>query len=191
MSATRDSVVRYSPAQRWLHWLIAVIAVGMLAAGMTLGFLGFEGAKAAFGLPATNALYFLHKSFGVTLLILMLVRLWLRLRNGAPAHDPPLEPWQRIASTAVHHLLYIALIVQPVIGWLATGAGGFPVTFFGLDLPKILAKDEALSGTLYAVHGLIGWALIVLIALHVGGALMHWLVLRDRVITRMSLLPPR
>lgn len=178
---------RYSTVHRWLHWAIAVIAVGLLAAGLTLGFLGFSGAKEAFGGPATNALYFLHKSFGITLLILMLARLVVRARNGKPPYATPLEPWQRILSTAVHHLLYIALIVQPAIGWLATGAGGFPVTFFGLQLPKILAKNERLSEQLYAVHGTIGFILLALIALHVAGALYHWTIRRDGVMQRMSL----
>lgn len=80
-----------------------------------------------------------------------------------------------------------ALVAMPVIGWLATAAGGYPVEFFGWTLPGIIGKDQALSESLFFVHGVVGWALLGLIVLHVAGALRHWLVKRDGVMARMSL----
>jgi cytochrome b561 len=84
-------------------------------------------------------------------------------------------------------MLYLLLLAQPAIGWAATSAGGYPIEFFGWVLPGFLGKDPALSETLYGLHGFAGWAIVALIGLHVGAALMHWLVLRDGVIRRMSL----
>ena len=187
MSRTDTAPPRYSLTHRWLHWIIALVFLGMIASGGTLGVLGFSGAKETFGQTGTNVLYSMHKSFGVALLLLMLARLAVRAGGGKPTYDPPIERWQKVVSTSVHHLLYILLFAQPVIGWLATGAGDFPVTFFGLQLPKILSKDTELSEWLYEIHGVIGILLLVLVVLHVGGALYHWRVRRDTVMTRMSL----
>jgi cytochrome b561 len=87
----------------------------------------------------------------------------------------------------VHGLLYVALLVQPVLGWLATAAGGFPVEFFSSKLPGLIGKDKALSETLYGLHGAVGWTIIALIAIHVAAALMHAFIKRDTVMKRMSL----
>ena len=178
---------RYALVQRLLHWLIVILVLGVLGVGMTLGFLGFDGVKETFGGAATNALYAYHKTFGVMILALMILRLALRVSLGAPPYRPPLTKSEHIASRAVHGLFYVALVAMPVIGWLATAAGGYPVQFFGWTLPGIIGKDQALSKTLFFVHGVIGWAILGLIVLHVAGALRHWLVKRDRVMARMSL----
>ena len=76
---------------------------------------------------------------------------------------------------------------RPAHSWAATAAGGFPIEFFGWILPGFLSKNEHLSETLYAVHGAIGAIIVLLALLHVTGALRHWLVIRDGVMTRMSL----
>jgi len=77
--------------------------------------------------------------------------------------------------------------VQPMLGWAATAAGGFPIEFFNSQLPKLIAKDPALSETLYMVHGAVGALILTLIAVHVGAALMHAFIKRDTVMKRMSL----
>jgi cytochrome b561 len=75
----------------------------------------------------------------------------------------------------------------PVVGWLATAAGGYPVQFFAWKLPGLIAKDPALSETLFQLHGILGWAFLALLALHIAGAMRHWLIKRDGVMRRMSL----
>jgi cytochrome b561 len=178
---------RYTLLHRLIHWAVAIIAICLLAAGVTLSTLGFDGAKEAFGMPATNALYKYHKTFGVNLLGLMTLRLILKLVTVQPEYDPPLPRLNRVASQAVHGLLYIALLAQPVLGWLATAAGGYPVEFFNSKLPALIGKDKALSETLYGLHGAVGWTIIALISIHIGAALMHRYVKRDTVMHRMSL----
>jgi len=178
---------RYPPIHRLIHWTVAVIALCLLAVGMTLGILRFDGVKETFGMEVTNLLYKYHKTFGVILLGLMTLRIVLRLALGAPDYDPPLPPFNKAASAAVHGLLYVALLVQPLLGWAATAAGGYPIEFFQSTLPGFLTKDPDLSKTLYSVHYAVGLSILALLALHVGAALMHWLVLRDNVMRRMSL----
>ena len=178
---------RYSLLQRLIHWAVAIIAVCLLVAGATLGILGFDGVKETFGMPVTNAIYKYHKTFGVIMLGLMTLRLLLKLTLGRPEYDPPLPRFNKVASAAVHGLLYVALLVQPMLGWAATAAGGYPIEFFNSTLPKLIGKDKDLSETLYMVHGAVGALILTLIAIHVGAALMHRFIKRDTVMKRMSL----
>ena len=177
---------RYGPLQRLIHWTVALIVAGLLAVGFTLGTLGFEGARDAFGIDVTNLLYKYHKTFGVIVLGLMTVRLALRLARPPPPYDPPIPAVYRTVGRINHWALYALLLAQPVVGWAATAAGGFPIEFFDAKLPPILAKDEALSETLYDVHGALGFAILALALLHASAALMHWLVRRDGVMHRMT-----
>ncbi len=178
---------RYTLLQRLIHWAVAIIAICLLVVGSTLGILEFDGVKETFGMPVTNALYKYHKTFGVIMLGLMTLRLVLRLTLGRPEYEPPLPRFNKVASAAVHGLLYVALLVQPMLGWAATAAGGFPIEFFNANLPKLIAKDPALSETLYMVHGGVGALILTLITIHVGAALNHAFVKRDTVMSRMRL----
>lgn len=178
---------RYTLLQRLIHWLVAVLVIAALVIGLTLGTLGFEGTVARFGNETTNLLYKYHKTAGVLILGLMTLRLILKLVLVQPEYDPPLPKVNRIASQAVHGLLYILLLSQGVIGWAATASGGYPIEFFRSTLPGILGKDPALSEKLYSIHFAIGLSLVALIAVHVGAALMHWLIRRDTVMHRISL----
>ncbi len=178
---------RYAYPQRVLHWLVAGVVLLSLASGITLGLLGFEGAMERLGRGGTDLLYTAHKSLGVAILALMTVRLVVRFLYVVPDHDPPLHPFQRILSTAVHHLLYLALLAQPLLGWAATASGDFPVQFLHWHLPGIVPVNEALSERLFVWHGWLGLAILGLLALHIAGALYHWLIRRDGVMERMSL----
>ncbi len=178
---------RYPLIHRVLHWVLAVVVLGTLSVGMIFMFLEFEGTLATFGQATTDLLYTYHKTFGVMILGLMLLRLGIRMAIGKPEYKPPIAAWERSVSTAVHASLYALLILQPTVGWAATAAGGYPVQFFGWNLPGFLSKDEGLSATLYEVHGFFGWLILLLVLAHIAGALRHWLVKRDRVMARMAL----
>jgi len=179
---------RYAYPHRVLHWLVAAVLLLSLASGLTLGFLGFEGAMERLGRAGTDFLYTSHKSLGVALLGLMTLRVMTRLLYVVPDHDPPLPAFQRVLSTAVHHLLYLALLAQPLLGWAATASGNFPVQFLHWHLPGVVPVNEALSERLFEWHGWLGWVILGLITLHIAGALYHWLIRRDGVMERMSLL---
>lgn len=182
---------RFSLAQRWLHWLIALIVLVLLVAGMVIGSLGYQGLVDRFGAETTNLLYKLHKTFGVIVLGLMLLRLVMRLALGAPPYARALPAWQAVASRISHWGFYVLLIAMPVVGWLGTAAGGYPVEFFGWNLPGLIGKDPGWSEWLFELHGLIGWILAALVLVHVAAALGHWLIWRDGVMGRMSLFGRR
>ncbi len=185
--AVARSEARYAFAQRVLHWLIAVLVLGALAGGATIWAFGFEGLNQRLGLDATNAIYKYHKTAGVLVLGAMVLRLTLRLAFGAPAPAPSLSPAVWGIARATHLAFYALLIVMPVLGWSATAAGGFPVQFFDANLPPLIGENEALSETLFYLHGVVGVAIAVLALAHIAGALRHWLVLKDGVMKRIAL----
>src|SRR5436190_19888998 len=106
----------YPSTWKWLHWLVAGSVLVMIPIGIAMGRVG-KG-------PLQDALYTLHKSFGILILGLMIARLVNRLVVGAPAPAPGLARWQRAVSSATHGLLYVLLVLQGVGGWLANSAFG-------------------------------------------------------------------
>ncbi len=178
---------RYTYPHRLLHWLVAGVVLLSLASGLTLGFLGYDGTVDLIGKTLTNVLYGGHKTLGVLMLLLMTLRVISRMASVVPDHTPPLNTFERVVSTSVHHLLYLALIVMPLIGWAATASGGFPVEFVVWQLPGFIGKDEQLSELLFMLHEWLGWIILALVVLHVSGAIFHWKIKRDNVMKRMSL----
>ena len=173
---------RYPAALVVLHWTMAVLILVTIPIGWRMGDLE-PG-------PLQDALYHLHRSIGVTVLALALLRLAVRKFRGAPPPHPGLAPWQRTLSVAVHHLLYVLFFVVPILGWAGTSAFGAPIVVWGLfELPPILPKNEPLSEILLGAHGLFASTLAGLVVLHVAGALYHALIRRDGVMQRM--LPAR
>ncbi len=168
----------YAAAAKWLHWLTAlcifiIIPVGIIMHEMKPG-------------PLQNQLYDLHRSLGFVVLLLALMRIAVRLGQGAPPPYVGLTTFERIASTATHHLLYLLLFTMPIIGWLMTSAFGADINVFGLfKLPHLIGKDMALFKILQAMHKAGGIIMAVLVLLHIGGALMHTFVKRDIVLWRM------
>lgn len=177
----------YIYPHRILHWLVAGAVLLSLASGLTLGFLGFERTLELLGNTLTNLLYTSHKTLGVVILLLMTLRIITRLAFVVPDHEPPLNAFERIVSTSVHHLLYLALVAMPLIGWAATASGGFPVEFFHWHLPGLIGEHPELSEQLFMWHERLGWIILGLVVLHVAGALFHWKIKRDNVMKRMSL----
>lgn len=177
---------RFTLTQRSLHWLMAVIVAALLAVGLTFMVLGYQGTVDAFGNEVTNALYKYHKTLGILVLVLMLLRAVLRRLAPPPAYAQPLSHFERVASRSVHLLFYLLLIGMPIGGWLATAAGGYPVQFFDFELPGLIGKNEELSEVLFQFHGYAGLLLLALIVLHVGAGIRH-LLRKDGVVHRISL----
>ncbi len=180
------AIYRYTMAQRLLHWLIALILVGLLAMGFTFWGLGYQGVVDTFGEQTTNQLYTYHKSFGILLLLLMVLRLVLRRVSPPPAYETPLTGPEKILSGGIHLLLYLLLLGLPIGGWLATAAGGYPVQFFDWTLPGFISKNDALSAQLFQFHLYGGVAIVALLVLHIGAGLKHW-TLKDGIMRRISL----
>jgi cytochrome b561 len=168
----------YPATSKLLHWLVAACVLTTAPVAIAMTRVG-EG-------PTQDALYHFHKSLGVLILVLMLLRLINRLVVGAPIADPGIEPWQKAASAVVHTTLYALLLAMPVVGYIANSAYGAPTPFFGLfELPKITANDEALATQLFTIHRWVGWLVILLVLTHVSAALYHHFVRGDNVLRRM------
>lgn len=171
--------------RKLMHWLVALCVILALIGGVVLWRYGFDGLKDNFGMETTNLIYKYHKSFGMLILLLMIPRLAFKFIWPDPPHVPPLSMFHRVASKSVHGMLYLLLLVQPVVGWAATSAGGYPAEFFGGEFPALLSKDQALSDTLYGAHRALGVTIIALVGVHIGAALLHRFVYKDGVMARM------
>lgn len=180
--AVRAPVEIYSRTARVLHWLTVALIVVQLPVGV---YMAYRGNVRNVWDTLTGALYNGHKLLGVTILAVVVCRLGYRLARGAPADEPTLEPWQRLASHLNHWGLYVLLIGVPVAGYI--GVALFPaLDIFGLfSLPALVAPDKAAAKTAFLVHGLLAAALALLIAVHVAAALFHYFVRRDNVLGRM------
>ncbi|MFO1158806.1 MAG: cytochrome b/b6 domain-containing protein [Reyranellaceae bacterium] len=168
----------YTGIARLFHWSTAVVVLLMLAIGIVMANLDLG--------PAQGMLYHLHRSLGVALLPLVLARLLYRMRHPPPPLPASVSPGQRRIARLTHWALYGLLLLQALVGWIATSAYRAPILVFWLvELPPIWPEDRPFSESLFAVHRVLGLALLGLIALHVGAALFHHFVLKDDVIRRM------
>lgn len=166
---------------RLLHWLVAALVFGMLVLGFGMVWLVED-------LGRKFQLYQLHKSIGVLVLALMLVRLVWRRLNVTPALPATMPRWQALAARSTHAAFYVLLILQPVIGWLMAAASplGIPTVVFGLfTLPHPIGPNETVFQALQVTHAVGAVLIVLLLVLHVGGALKHHLVDRDDVLMRM------
>src|SRR5271165_3575350 len=163
---------RYTTTASLLHWLIAVLVLGMIALGWWMQ----EIPKVPAG-PRVNA-YNLHKSIGLAVLLLMLGRVLWRT-----THPPPVLPamprWQAQLARGVHLLLYVCLLVQPLTGYLGSATSGYPVKFFGVTLPAWAGADTAVKEAMSQIHLGNSWVLVVALLLHLAGTLKHALIDRD------------
>jgi len=175
------TMTEYGTVQKWFHW----VTVGLMAVALPVGFvIGHikDDSKMAF--------YAIHESAGLTLLIVALARLAWRLTHPVPPHPADMPAPMRIAANAVHHTLYALLILQPILGFIATNAWGFPMrgatAYLGfIQFPKIMDTNEALAGVVQTIHTIGGWSILVLLAAHIGGAIFHQAIRRDGTLLRM------
>ena len=170
----------WPPALRIMHWAIAALVPGALLLGVTMVQVVHDPGE-RFELTQT------HKSIGVAILGLALVRLCLRIRATAPVPEPA-APLRIIAAKAVHIALYVLLLAMPLSGWLmaSTTPVRVPTSLFALfDLPYPLAPEFGTYRFAHGVHVASAISLASLIALHVAATLVHSLVWRDHTLRRM------
>lgn len=175
----RNTLTRWGSVAQLLHWVIVVLIVTQFT-------LAYMSESLPLGM-AKLAMLARHKSWGITILGLAIIRLVWRLSNRAsPPLPNTLEPWERVAAHVTHYGLYILLFAMPLTGWAMSSARQFPVSWFNLvQLPDFVAPNRPLYDTLHSVHMWLSWALIAVAVLHIGAALKHHFVLRDDVLRRM------
>lgn len=162
-----------------IHWITALLVLGLLSVGFFMGGMEFS--------PLKLNIYMLHKSFGITVLLLVIVRIGWRLFVKNPKPLDTHAKWEKVLSKLTHFLLYYGLIAMPMSGWAMSNAGEYPVNFFGLfELPTITPKDEQTYRFLKTVHETGAFALIAAIGLHFLGAAKHHIIDKDETLRRMG-----
>jgi len=175
--ALRNTTYRWGALAQLFHWLI----VALLIAQYTLATLA-EDAHGAQRLTLLAR----HKSVGITILFLALLRLLWRSLNPVPPLPTTLKPYERKLAHITHALLYALLIAQPLSGWMLSSARGFPVSWFGFfTLPDLVPKNKALYEALMTTHGVLALLLIAVVTVHVAAALKHHFWLKDDTLRRM------
>jgi cytochrome b561 len=168
----------FSPLQRVLHWLMAVMVLVMLLIGVTMVYT----LK-----PRFLTLIAIHKPLGIAILVLAVFRLGVRLWRGAPPLPSDLSSIQVVAAKLSHIVLYALLIAMPLIGWGMLSAGGYPIVVFGsFHLPGLLPPDDRVYAALRTAHTLLAYMFFATILLHIAAALFHALIRRDGVFRTMT-----
>ena len=175
------STTEYTSTAKLLHWLVASLVVVQFV----LANLG-ERAEDADNLVRELALFANHRSVGITILTLIIIRLLWRWRNPAPRLPETVPRWQVTASRISHYSLYGILLAMPVSGWLMSSAGEDSVTWFNLvQLPDFVAPNHDVHEFFEGVHKLLAKLLFVIASLHIFAALKHGFFDKDGVLQRM------
>jgi len=180
--------VRYGAVAMTLHWVLAAMIL------FNVG-LGFFMTRLDETDEWTFPLFQLHKSIGLTILVLSLVRLVWRLANPVPALPSGMGAWERFAARGAHVLFYVLMIAVPIMGWATVSSAplAVPTMWFGLfewphlpllaDLPR--AEKRVIEEPLAVIHSLLALAMLGLVVLHAAAALKHQFRDKDDVLKRM------
>ena len=174
----RNTSRAWGALSKTLHWLIVLLIINQWVIGARADSLPLGAAK----LQAISW----HKSFGMTILALAIIRLVWRWMNPVPTLEGLAKTWEQVLARLSHFLLYALIFAMPLSGWLMSSARNFPVSWFGLfQFPDLVAPDKGLYEVMNRVHHLLFSALVVVALLHIAGALKHQFVDKNEVLKRM------
>lgn len=176
--ALRNSPRRWGSLAQFLHWSVATLILALMA----LGWL----ARLAPLSPGKITLFYWHKSLGMLVLALVLIRLGWRARNPAPPLPENLPRWEPVMARATHVFLYVLILLMPVSGWLVNSASGIPFKIFWiLPLPAISPVSAHLEHLFERAHLVLFWTLSAVLLGHIGAALRHHFLLHNDILKRM------
>lgn len=164
-----------------LHWLMALLLIGLVAMGLYMVSLpdaGYDAWKIR--------LILVHKELGMLALVIAAPRLLWRFANALPRLVDTLPDWQKVLARFVHLCFYGLMFALPVTGWVMSSAAGIPVSVLGLfTLPDLVARSDILFQTCIQVHAALAFGLIACLLAHIGAALRHHFLLRDATLKKM------
>lgn len=165
---------------RSFHWVLAIAILAQFGLGLWME-----------EIPRAERPFYVsvHASLGISILVLMALRLIWRLMNDVPADPPSMPAWQSRASQTMHWALYLVTFATIIAGWMLIGTHRSPVDIylFGLvKMPQIMTPGSPLHEPLEEIHESLAFVLIGLIAVHVAAALYHHFVMRDTILARMT-----
>jgi cytochrome b561 len=174
----RNTDVSWGAPAKVLHWLVAALVFAQIA-------LGWSAVTWRLS-PTKLDLFVWHKSIGMLILTLMVIRVAWRLANPPPVLPAEMPTFERRAARASHFLLYLLLLVMPMTGWITNSAANIPFRMFWLiPVPAIVQPDKVTADVAALVHFTLFVVLSVLLAIHIGAALRHHFVKRNDVLRRM------
>lgn len=173
----RSNDRQWGSVAKFFHWTMALLILGN-------GIFGLLMDLASNPMQKINWLA-LHKSIGLTVLALFLLRLLWRFGDKRPREEPA-PRWQQVAAHVTHAVLYLLIVALPLSGWWFNSVAGKPLQFFKqLNLPAIAGANPDISGPADEVHEYLFWLLVLVLVAHIGGALKHHLFDRDNTLLRM------
>lgn len=173
----RNTQHSWGSLSKALHWIIVVLIINQWVIAERAEELKFSEKIAMLGW---------HKSFGMTILALAVIRLIWRWMNPVPELIAETRPWERVLAKISHLLLYGLIFAMPISGWLMSSAKNTPVSWFKLfQIPDLVAPDKAFGASMDNLHHLLFKVLVVVAALHIAGALKHHFIDRNDVLRRM------
>lgn len=178
-----NTATRYGALARFFHWAIALLILTDIA----LGLIGENTPRTADTAAGLQTLYSVHKTIGVTVLGLAVLRILWAISQPKPVPVHPERKVETLLAETIHWMLYGAILIMPLSGWVMHSAetGFAPILWpFGQNLPFV-PKSEDVAHMAGAVHGLSALVIYAAVALHVAGALKHALIERDGVLSRM------
>ncbi len=181
--ALTNSAAGYGTLTKVLHWSIVVLFALQFTGGTIMTAIGFNASFAGIG---TNTYYDWHKSLGLVALVVAVARLINRQMGELPPWAPTLSEGERRFVHRAEQLLYLAMFVMPISGWLYVMWGDYGVRLFGVwEMPRPLAKDNTLRDVAKWTHIGAGWVLLLALAGHIGLVLRHQVIKRDGLLKRM------
>jgi cytochrome b561 len=178
----KNTIERYGSLSIGMHWLMVLLLVAVYAC-IELRELFPKGSD------PREALKTWHYMLGLSVFVLVWLRLVMHLSGPTPRIMPEQSTWQRLSARLMHVALYALMIGMPLAGWLMLSAAAKPIPFFGLQLPALIGESKALADLIEEIHETGGTVGYYLIGLHAAAALFHHYVKRDNTLTRM--LPSR
>jgi cytochrome b561 len=177
-SATAASTPQqFTVVSRILHWLTAILVFS----GLLIGFFMVNS------VADYETLLMIHKSIGVTVLVVAVIRVINRIRHHPPALPDTVGRVERLIVFGSEMAMYALLLAQPLVGWAMISAAGRPVIVFGsIHLPGIAPVDLTVFSALRETHSVLAYLLVVVIAAHVSAVLLHTVTLRDGMLRRMT-----
>jgi cytochrome b561 len=171
---------RYSKGAIILHWLMAVMIIGNLAGGFLHDFVPNDAGQRTLVMG-------LHKSLGLTIIALTLIRFGWRVANPPPAFPHYFTGGERLLARAAHGAFYVAMLAIPFSGWVMADRNNRPLSFFGaFDVPKF-GVEKSIADVAHDMHEVLGWAMLALLALHILGLIKHMVLDRDNLLVRMGI----
>ncbi|MBL4584894.1 MAG: cytochrome b [Pseudomonadales bacterium] len=179
----KDTLDKLSTPTIALHWLVGVVIVFMIPVAIYMA--DYE----------VFFLYPIHKSIGVTLFVFIIARVVWRVINGWPKPVSEYQKWEQILAKIVHWVLIVGTVLLPISGMTMSGAGGYGIPWFGLelmamnvdpnDVTVVLPINELAAEIGHEIHHLLAIVMSVSILLHIAGALKHHFIDKDKTLQRM------